>query len=119
MTATLVKQHVAMTALFALVFMRFIDLAVFDMDHDHVKTSHVQVHASEMAHGHDQGEPTEHDTLEGKSAHVGFHTLLSFFIDVDAVAVPVLQHFNARFGLVADERARSYGYRPPVPPPLV
>jgi len=118
MTATLVKRHVALTALFALMFMRFIDLAVFDMDHDHIKSAHVQVHASEMAHSHDDDEPTEHDTLDGKSAHVGFHTLLNVFIEVDAVAVPVLEHFTARYGLVANERARPHGHRPPIPPPL-
>lgn len=119
MTATLVKRHVALTALFALMFMRFIDLAVFDIDHEHIKMSHVQVHASEIAHSHNHSEPTEHDSLDGKSAHVGFHTFLNVFIDVDAVALPVFHYFNARFGLVANERARTYGNRPPVPPPLV
>ena len=118
MTATLIKRHVALTALFALMFMRFIDLAVFDMDHDHISNSHVQAHASEMAHSHDHDEPTEHDTLDGKSAHVGFHTLLNVFIEVDAVTVPVLEHYTARYGLVANERARTHGHRPPVPPPL-
>lgn len=118
MTATLIKRHMALTALFALMFLRFVDLAVFDMDHDHVVTPHVKVHASEMAHGHDLDEPTEHDTLDGKSAHVGFHTLLNVFTDVEAVEVPVMAHFTARFGFHANEDARAHAHRPPVPPPL-
>lgn len=119
MTATLVKRHVALTALFALMFMRFIDLAVFDIDHEHIKMSHVQVHASEIAHSHNHGEPTEHDSLDGKSAHAGFHTLLNVFLDVDPAQVPERQRFNSRFGLMVDERAHAYGNRPPIPPPLV
>lgn len=109
----------ALAALFALMFLRLVDLAVFDMNHDHVSKPHVQAHAYEVAHSHGHDEPIPHDALDDNSAHVGFHALLSVFIDADAAALPVFQPFTACFDVKAREQARAYAHRPPIPPPLV
>ncbi|MFC4347757.1 hypothetical protein ACFO5Q_07880 [Kordiimonas lipolytica] len=118
MTATLVKKHVAITALFALMFLRFVDLAVFDAGQGEPLSPHAKAHASGIAHSHTPAEVAEHDTMHGSYAHVGIHTLLNVFVDADAPEVLALQQFTPRFGFSAKEQARAQAYRPPIPPPL-
>lgn len=115
---TWLKKMAGTAVLCALLFLRMVDLAVFDADHDHVENSHVQVHAAEMVHAHHDDEPTEHDTLDAMSAHVGFHTLLGVFMDTsaDGIALPAIQ--SNRFGPFANRSAVTHRSRPPVPPPL-
>ena len=119
MAADLFKRHMVLAALSALLFLRFVDLAVFDLDHDHIYKPHLQIHASEMTHSHDHGEhTTEADTSEGKLAHMGFHTLLGAFIGTDdASALPARIYTNC-FGVNAKECVRTQAHRPPTPPPL-
>ncbi len=107
-----------MSAFCALVFMRIVDLAVFDAEHDHADRPHVQAHAAEMVHDHDLDEPSEHDTLDAQSTHMSFHTLLGVFIETATEGVDPLQAFAFTFGSHANKSARSFGTRPPVPPPL-
>lgn len=118
MTVILISRQIALTALFALMLLRFVDLAVFDKEHDPVITQHFTVHASEMIHDHAVDDLIEHDMMDGKAAHVGFHTLLNVFIGVDAMEAPVMEHFTVGFGFHANDQARTQGHRPPTPPPL-
>jgi len=119
MTADLFKRHMVLAALSALLFLRFVDLAVFDRDHDHINNPHLQIHASEVAHSHDNDEHvTEADMLEDKSAHMSFHTLLGAFIGADDASVLPARIYSNCFGFYTKEYVRTQAHRPPTPPPL-
>lgn len=118
MTSGWLKHITVLSVLSALVFLRLMDLAVFDADHNHMEKAHVTVHAAEMAHSHYDGEATEHDTLGAISAHVGFHTLLSVFLDTSSDNMVPLADLSNRFGPHANQSAIAHQSRPPVPPPL-
>ena len=108
----------AIMALGTLMFLRFVDVSVFEAKHGHVMNPHVQELVTELTHGHDETEYNEHETLDAKSAHAGFHALLNVFIEAEDIHVPVLQNLHASYGFHAKDLAKSFGYRPPTPPPL-
>jgi len=109
-----IKKTAAITALCALVFLRMVDLAVFDSDHDYVSRPHIQVHAVETAHGHDYDASSEHEII----AHGAFHTLVSVFIEITISDMVHAAEFLPEFDLSAGKFVRNQALRPPVPPPL-
>ncbi len=119
MTIQPIKNMMVLMTMGALMFLRFMDLAVFDAEHAHLERPHVQAHASEMIHDHEPDEVTEHDTLEAQAAHVGFHTLLGVFIETVDAAIAMPNHFSPSFGFHAKDDALAFAQRPPIPPPLV
>ncbi len=105
-------------ALCALVFLRMVDIAVFDAEHAHVESTHVQEHASEMSHDHDAAEESEHESLGAMSAHVCIHTLVSTFLDTNDMNVGFFRKQTSSYGLHVNEAVKVLSFRPPVPPPL-
>jgi len=118
MTLKWLKKSVVLTTLCALVFLRLVDLAVFDQEHDHVSGLHIEVFASEMVHAHGHDEASEHNSSDGKSLHIAFHTLVNVFLeavsDKDMLSADMSSHFSFQITKVARTRIS----RPPVPPPL-
>jgi hypothetical protein len=118
MTTGWLKNITVLSVLGALFFLRMMDLAVFDADHDHLEKVHAPVPAAEMTHAHHDDETSEHDTLATMSAHIGFHTLLGVFIDTAAAnTVPSVGGLPL-YGPHENRSAVTHRSRPPVPPPL-
>ncbi len=118
MTTGWLKNTTVLSVIGALFFLRMMDLAVFDTDHDHLEKTHMPVHAAEMVHSHHDNEPSEHDTFATMSARISFHTLLSVFIDAEAANMMPSADRSSRYGPHANRSAVTHRSRPPVPPPL-
>jgi len=114
----MLNKFMVVTTLCALIFLRMVDLAIFDAEHDHVSTPHVQTLASEMVHDHEVDEPSEHASADDTAMHVSFHALLSVYISAPSImaAMPIIGAAKYRINL---GHGIAGGHsRPPVPPPL-
>lgn len=113
------QKIIAALALCTLMFLRMVDLAVFDADHDHVEQTHVNEHAFEMSHDHEAKEKSEHESLSAMLAHACLHTCLGAYTGTADVQVSLRTKEPVGFGLHMNEAAATFSFRPPVPPPLV
>lgn len=110
------KKLTLIAVLGALTFLRIVDLAYFDADHDHIDRAHIQAHLADIPHSHEEG--TVHEAPEVLSVHLNFHTLLSAYLAADDVEFNTTQRTYMQYQPSANEQAFARAHRPPVPPPL-
>lgn len=112
------KKMITIMALCGLVVLRLVDLAIFDPEHDHVATAHIQAHASKMAHDHSADEVSEHESPDNMSLHLSFHALASVYISAPSVDMAPANRTSFKYHAHSDRSVKTPHSQPPVPPPL-
>ena len=120
-----VKMLLVTIALWGLVLLPMVDLAVLDLDHASLELGHVQTHVWEQsqdhthAHTHHSNSSDDsHDDMNQMSVHLAFHTLLGAFIETPAPTVLDAVRYGNIYGGSILKSAQTVSYSPPVPPPL-
>lgn len=100
----------------AIVFLQFVDLAVFDAGHQHHEDTLTPVFALQTAHDHHHT-ADEHPSKDGITAHAGIHAALGDFSvshTADYAAARILPVYERD----RVNRLKAVYSGPPVPPPL-
>ncbi|UTW59885.1 hypothetical protein KFE96_06170 [Kordiimonas sp. SCSIO 12603] len=100
-----------------MVFIRFVDVAVFDGDHQHLE-HHARAEIEQVSHDHHHHDDMGHDTEESISAHAGFHALLSVFTFPQFEDFISLLRNASVYEAIPESSIFSVHNGPPVPPPL-
>ena len=101
-------------ALCALVMMRVMDFAVFDVNDDHHNVSNQEMQTLELSHETQE----DHDEAFGSEMHVVFHSLLSVYVPATYENMIEPSKQGNSYRISRGKPLRTSGSRPPVPPPL-
>lgn len=115
MLFTGLKKLLVLGSLCALMMLRMVDFAVLDSEFTHDDLSFSQMHSIAPDHA---SEEVGHEFGEGKTLHVGIHTLLGAMMDSQDLADTTVSFVPFVYIEAGDETANTRQYSPPVPPPL-
>ncbi len=101
-------------ALCALVMMRVMDFAVFDVIDDHHNVSNLEMQMLELSHENHDVYDDDHDS----EMHVVFHSLLSVYVPATLETLVTPNQEAMSYRISRGKILSTMGSRPPVPPPL-